>query len=186
MIQNNDISSDFGLVERILSGEDRALWEFYKIYKRKLSSYINNKIGNQRDAEEVLQDILLAGVSALRDYSGKARLSTFIFSIARNKIVDYYRKKKIKQVIFSTLPELGNLLSTLASPEEQLDKKLNKERISGVLRRLKPGYQKVIAMKYIQGMTMKEIARRLNQTIKTVESRLFRARKAFVEIYSFE
>jgi len=176
-------SEDLRLVERVLSGEDKALWEFYKKFERTLFSYIKGKIENTKDGEEILQDILLASLEALRDFTGRSSLKTFVFAICHNKVIDYYRKKKIKQVFFSAMPELGELLTTTKGPEDKLDEKLLNEKIEKTLFNLQPEYKRVLILKYLQGLSIIEMAKNLSQTVKMVESRLFRARKAFVRIY---
>lgn len=178
--------NDFKQVEKIINGGDKELWDFYKIYEKKISSFVKNRISDCKDAEETIQDIFLDCIWALRDYTGKSSLSTYIYAIAKNKVVDYYRKKKLKQILFSQLSRVENLIRALNSPEEELEKNFNKEKIAFVFTRLKSSYQKVIIMKYAQGFSVIEIAGKLNQTIKMVESRIFRARKAFNKLYYIE
>lgn len=176
--------ADFLLVERILSGEERALLEFYQHFAPRLFSYIRVRVENLSDDEEILQDTLLATLEALRDFTGRSSLSTFVYAICHHKIVDYYRKRKIRQVLFSKMPGLEELVSTLLGPEERLDEQLLKERIELTLRRLRPNYRVVLIFKYLDGLSVLEIAHRLSETVKTVESRIFRARRAFVKIWT--
>ena len=51
-----------------------------------------------------MQDSFVAFFEKLRDFRGQSSLKTYLFSIARNKTIDYIRKKKIKKVLFSALP----------------------------------------------------------------------------------
>ena len=175
---------DLLLIERILEGEERALTEFYHLYYPKLSNYIRQKVENVSDGEEILQDSLLAVIEALRDFSGRSSLSTFVFAIVHNKVVDYYRRKKIKQVLFSKVPELENIISELLKPEDAFEEKLLKDKIKRTFERLEPKYRIVLILKYIEELPVVEIAKRISGTVKMAESRLFRARKAFVKLYS--
>lgn len=183
MINQEQRKKDFLLVEGILGGEERALSEFYRFFAPRVLNYIKGRIENRADGEEVLQDTLLATIEALRDYSGRSNLTTFVYAIAAHKVVDYYRKKKIKQVLFSRLPELGELVGTLLGPEEEFDEEILREKIELTLARLKPSYGVVLVLKYVDGLSVMEIAGRLLQSVKAIESRLFRAKKAFVKIY---
>lgn len=175
---------DFLLVEKILNGEERALFEFYRRFRGRMFSYIKKKIENISDSEEILQDTLLSSIDALRDYNGRSSLSTYVFSIASHKIADYYRKKRISQALFSSLPDLGELLSNFTGPEDILDEKLLREKIEMTLGEIKPRYKKVLVFKYVYGMTVAEIADKFSETVKTIESRLFRARREFAKIYN--
>lgn len=174
---------DETMIQHILSGDRRALHSFYHTYTPKLARFISAKINNPKDAEEILQDTLYAFLEAIRDFSGKAKMQTFLFSIASHKIVDFYRKKKIKHVLFSHAPQLESLMSPLLNPEEQLDIVILKEKIHKVLGRILPRYRDILLMKYIDGLSVGDIAQKFTVSFKSAESQLFRARKAFVALF---
>ncbi len=171
-------------VNKILTGDKKALLAFHKRYSGRLFNYILHKINFQEDAEEVLQDTLLASLEAMRDYTGQSSLYTYIYGIAKHKVIDFYRKKKIKQVVFSRLPQVADLVSLLVSPEQRYERKELKEKIAKCFLSLKPTYQTVLKLKYVEGMTVGEIAKATAETIKSVESSLFRARKAFASVFN--
>jgi RNA polymerase sigma-70 factor (ECF subfamily) len=177
------VVDDRQLIPKILSRDRIALLTFYRRFTPKLSRFIATKIGNPADAEEILQDTLYAFLEAIRDFEGKSNVQTFLFSICQHKIIDFYRKKKIRHAVFSQLPQLEALISPLLSPEEELDVTLAKEKIHTVLVRLLPRYRRILVLKYIEGHSVEEIAQKLTLTFKSVESQLFRARKAFVELF---
>ena len=79
------------------------------------------------------------------------------------------------------MPQLEVLISQLSGPEEQLDAVLVKEKIQAVLGRLLPRHRQLLILKYLDGLSVAEIAKQLTLSFKSVESQLFRARKAFVE-----
>lgn len=170
-------------VNKILTGDKKALLAFQKSYSGRLFNYIKHKINSEDDAEEVLQDTLLASLEAMRDYTGQSSLYTYIYGIAKHKVIDFYRRKKIKQVVFSRLPQVENLVSLLLSPEQRYERKELKEKIAKCFHILKPNYQTVLKLKYIEGMTVGEIAKATAETIKSVESSLFRARKVFAKTF---
>ncbi|MBI2617630.1 RNA polymerase sigma factor [Candidatus Gottesmanbacteria bacterium] len=172
------------IVTHILSGDEPSLRKFYHIYQPRLFSFIRAKVGNEHDAEEILQDVFLATLEALRDFSFRSSLYTFICSIAVHKIIDYYRKKKIKQVVFSKFVEIEPILSTLLGPESTLDEVLLREKIRKTFGKLAPNQSKILRLKYIYGYSVEEIAKKLAISFKSAESLLFRARRAFVLAYS--
>jgi len=177
------VVEDTKLIPKILARDRVALLVFYRRFTPKLSRFIRTKIGNPADAEEILQDTLYAFLEAIRDFEGKSNVQTFLFSICQHKIIDFYRRKKIKHAVFSQMPQLSALISPLLSPEEELDVTLAKEKIHAVLGRLMPQYRRILVLKYIEGHSVEEIAKKLMITFKSVESQLFRARKAFVELF---
>src|SRR3989338_5516431 len=101
---NIKYQKDFNLVQNILRGDEASLLTFHSAYSPKLFNYIKNKINTPQDAEEVLQDSLFASLEALRDYAGQSSLYTYIYGVTKHKVVDYYRRKKIKNIVFSKLP----------------------------------------------------------------------------------
>lgn len=172
------------LVTAILEGKEAALWKFYRYYSPRLLTFIRRKIENENDAEEILQDSLLATIEGLRDFSFRCSLLTFVCAITMHKIIDFYRKKKLKNIVFSRIKDIESLVFTLVGPENALDEELVKQKIKAVFGRLNPTYRLILELKYIQGYTVTEIADKLAISFKSAESQLFRARKAFVQIYS--
>ncbi|MCL4360415.1 sigma-70 family RNA polymerase sigma factor [Patescibacteria group bacterium] len=175
--------SNSDVIRRMLVGDKRALTSFYKTYAPRLLGYIEEKVNNPKDAEEILQDTLFAFLDGLRDFNGTSSVSTFLYAICRHKVADYYRRKKVKQVVFSRMPQLETLVSPLLTPEEELDSRLFHDRIHRTLGRIIPRYREILLLKYMDNLTVEDIADRLATTLKGAESQLFRARKAFVEAF---
>jgi len=174
---------DGELVGKIIARDRRAVATFYRTYAPKLRRFIATKINDSRDGEEILQDTLFGFLESLRDFAGRSNLQTFLFSICSHKVIDFYRRKKIKHVVFSRVPQLEAIISPLLTPEDELDATLLKEKVSHVLLRLLPNYRRVLILKYFDHMSVEEIAQQLSITFKSAESQLFRARRAFVELF---
>ena len=175
--------TDNDLITKILARDRRSLLLFYRRFAPKLTRFIATKIASPQDGEEILQDTLYGFLEAIRDFQGKSNIQTFLFSICQHKIIDFYRRKKMKHAVFSQMPQLESLVSPLMSPEEALDVTVTKEKIHAVLGRLLPRYRQILVLKYIEGHSVEEISGKLTLTFKSVESQLFRARKAFVELF---
>ena len=149
-----------------------------------LKKFIFSRINSPEDAEEILQETLVAAVESLPTYGGKAAFSTWVCGIAHHEMADFYRKKKIKTFLFSHLPWLENLASQALGPEQQVLEKEFSRKVKHTLANLNEGYQEILRLKYYQGLTVVQIAKRLNETVKAVESRLFRARSAFAKVFA--
>lgn len=157
--------------------------EIYQKYQARLGKFIAQKVDNEQDIEEILQESLIAAVDCLPLYSGKSTLFTWICGIARHEIADYYRKKKIKTFLFSRLPWLEELASQALGPEQIFMRRELENKVKKTFGRLSEGYTEVLRLKYYQGLTVAQIAKKFNESIKAVESRLTRARKAFAQVY---
>lgn len=171
---------DRHLVKQILTGDQKAIAQFYRHYKPKLLALIQRKVDPQV-AEEILQDTFLSALDSLPLYKGQASLYSWLASIARHEVADYYRKKKIKTIVFSRIPLLGKLVSQALSPEMALEKKELKAKIRKTFVALSEGYRQILRLKYIDGLSVGRIAQKLEISYKACESRLFRARMAFRE-----
>lgn len=171
--------SDRELVEHILQGDESALRAFYAVHAPRITRFIRQRIGLEKDVEELTQDTFMAALEALRDFSFRCTLSTFLCSIAKRKIVDHYRREKIKRIVFSQIPQIESILTLLTTPEDKLDQTLLVEKIEKTFNRLIPRHKQILKLRYIEGFTVQEIARELSMSFKSVESMLFRARRAF-------
>ena len=176
---------DKNMAGRILKGDERALNYFYRHYNHSLYTYISRKIGQKEDIEEIVQDTFLATLDGLRDFAFKSSVFTFICSIANHKIIDFYRKKRIKKIVFSKFEEVEPLLSQLFGPEEALDGEILKQKIKETFSKLSPSYTLILKLKYVQGFTVEEIAQKMSISFKSAESQLFRARKAFTFVFNY-
>ncbi len=177
-------TTDKQLVDAILRGSEAALYEFYKRYKHKLLTLIRSKVSREQDAEELLQDTFYGFLESIRDFHGQSQVKTFLYAICHHKIIDYYRRKKIKHIVFSQMPQLEMLVSPLIQPEEYASGVEFQQKIQQAFESITPLYKTILQYKYIEGRSVEEIARLLSLTFKSAESKLFRARKAFVVAYS--
>ena len=175
--------TDTDLIQKILSRDRHALAVFYRTYQPKLSRFIRGKVNNPEDCEEILQDTLYAFLEAIRDFHGRSSVQTFLFSICQHKVIDFYRRKKLKHFVFSQVPQMETFISPLVNPEEELDVTMLKEKISRVFAGLLPRYRQILKLKYLEDFSVEEIAHKLAISFKSAESQLFRARKAFVELF---
>ncbi|HNP89399.1 MAG TPA: sigma-70 family RNA polymerase sigma factor [Candidatus Woesebacteria bacterium] len=149
----------------------------------RLKQYIAKRVRQPEEAEEIFQDVLVDTVDSLPLFRGESALFTFICGIANHTIVDYYRKKKLKTLLFSRFPFLEEVASQALGPDEKLEKEELRKEVKIVLAALSEGYREVLRLKYIDGMTVNQIAKKFNTSFKSVESKLSRARSSFRKIW---
>lgn len=171
------------LISRMLRRDKRALHTFYQTYTPQLIRFINSKVANPHDAEEIFQDTCFAFLEALRDFQGGCKISTFLFSIGKNKIIDYYRRKKLRHLVFSQAPFLEELVSPILNPEEELDASILKDKLKRAFSMILPQYTLVLTLKYVEDRSVSDIAKECEWTVKKTESLLFRARRAFMSVF---
>lgn len=155
----------------------------YRQYQKRLRNFIGLKVANPQDAEEILQETLIAAAESHHRFKGKSSLHTWLCAIARHEIIDFYRKKKIKKFLFSRLPWLEGLAAQALGPEQLALRNEFEQKVKRTLEGLSEGYGEVLRLKYYEGKSVKQIAHELGQTVKAVESKLFRARQAFAAAF---
>lgn len=172
------------LLERIIKKDEEALLRVYKKYQPLIFNFVRSKISNYQLAEELTQDVFIDFIEALRDFRFQSSIKTFLFSIAKHKVVDQIRKKKIKNILFSRLPPFIVESLKVVFIDEEIDKKELEAKISKVIDSLPNDYQLILRLKYIDGIRIKEISEKLRMNFKATESLLFRARKSFIKIFN--
>ena len=172
------------LIEKLQQKDPQALHTLYKSYHSELCSFVTNRLSDPQIAEELTQDILIQFLESIRDFRFQCSVKTFLFTIARNKVIDHIRKKKVKKVLFSHLPSfIVDGLATVVM-DEDLERHELTQKLEHTFNELPHDYQLVLRLKYIDNKSVKEISEVLVRSFKSTESLLFRARKAFIEIYS--
>jgi RNA polymerase sigma-70 factor (ECF subfamily) len=180
----HDVKADeLILVRDLLGGSERALRTFYRTYAPRLKVFIQNKIGSAEDVEEVLQDSLLSALDSLALYSGRSSIFTWLCGIARHEIADFYRKQKIKTVVFSRLPFIEGFVSKALGPSAVMMRREYERQVVEALEMILPHYREILELKYMDGLSVKEIAKKLGMSFKACESALTRARRAFEMAY---
>lgn len=174
------------LLERITKRDDKALFFVYKKYQPSIFKFVRSQINNYQLAEELTQDIFIDFIEALRDFRFQSSIKTFLFSIAKHKVVDQIRKKKIKNILFSRLPSFIVESLKVVFIDEEIDKKELQAKITKVIDSLPNDYQLILRLRYIDGIRIKEISEKLEMNFKAAESLLFRARKSFIKVFKNE
>lgn len=160
--------------------------DFYNKYYLSIRGFVRQRIDDEGVVEELVNDIMLAGISSLSSFNGKSSEFSWLCSIAKHKIIDYYRKKKLKTVLFSACPVFEEIADKALTPERDVLKNELKKEIKKTFEDLNKGYKKILRLKYIDGLKIKQIAEVLEMSVKAVESKLIRAKKKFKEAWSYD
>ena len=90
-------------IDKIIKGDQKSILIFYKTFSPKLTKLVTNKLPENEDREAFVNDIFLEAIDSLVLLKNKDNITSWMYSIAQHKIVDYYRKKKIKSILLSPL-----------------------------------------------------------------------------------
>lgn len=150
--------------------------EIIRDYKDGLILYLTSIVGNIRLAEELAEDtFVLLGTKKPRD-NGKASFKTWLYTIGRNTAIDYLRKNS--RHISVSFEENPDLLSEENDVEANYIKKEQKIAVHRTMRKLKTEYQQILWLIYFEEMSNKEAAEIMKQSVHSIETLVYRARKA--------
>jgi RNA polymerase sigma-70 factor (ECF subfamily) len=177
--------ADRFLVARLLRGDEEAFTEFFDRNFGPLYRFALPRVADEDAAEEVVQTTLCRAVRKLASYRGEAALLTWLTTICRREIATYFeqRKKAPPMIDLSDdLPEIRAALESLGS-EATVRRREVARIVHVVLDCLPDRYGDALEWKYIDGLTVAEIAERLALAPKAAESLLTRARAAFRDAF---
>jgi len=152
-------------------------------YQRPIYNYLLRMTQNQTEAEDLTQETFIRIQRGLPTFRGEASLSTWLYRIATNVSLDYFRRsttRQAKTALSLEETESGRewFVDEMASPPEQL---AAQSEMSGCVQtfigRLPPSYRPVLVLPDLQGLKNREIADVLDCSLGTAKIRLHRARK---------
>ena len=151
------------LILRAKNGEKAAFAEIYRDYFTPVCRYLYVRTGHKAAAEDLAQIVFLKVYLAISrfEFSAEKKLLPYFFTVARNTVIDYYRRKKIPAV---DADRLWDLADPGQNGEEQIIKQEQKKEILAALRELNFEQQEAIINKYLNGLANNEIAKILGKT----------------------
>jgi RNA polymerase sigma-70 factor, ECF subfamily len=178
---------DIALARRVIAGEEAAFDELFTNYFPRLYRFAMARLGGSEDAaEEVVQRTLIRGVARLHTYRGEAALLTWLCALCRREIAGWLeRAGKAREVpLFDDRVDVRTALDSLAvldadDPEVAARRGELSRLVQLTLDHLPGRYGDVLEWKYIEELSVNEIADRLGVGSKAAESLLTRARAAF-------
>jgi RNA polymerase sigma-70 factor, ECF subfamily len=179
---------DRALARRILGGDEGAFTELFDRFFPRLYRFALARLpGDAETAKDIVQQTFCQAIERLDSYRGEAALYTWFCQICRNVLADHYRGKGRsagRTVLLEDLPNARAILESLAAPaaDEPESGALREQvhRIVAATLDALPGrYGEALEWKYIDGLSVREIAQRLKLGEKAAESLLTRARESF-------
>ena len=170
---------------RFLDGDDDALGEIVDLYREGLILFIYRYVANLADAEDLAEDVFVELIVNPERYSFRSSLKTYIFTLGRNKAVDFVRKQsRIRPVNepegrLSELADLNTLESHIIRGEEN-------RQLYEAIGSIKDDYRTALHLVYFEGLSYKEAATVMKKTPKQLENLVSRGKKAVRDLMGKE
>jgi len=162
------------IIERAIKGEASAFGLLYNKYQPKLFRFILLKVSQREEAEDLTHQVFLSAWQNIKFFENQGLpISSWLYKIARNKIIDFYRTRKEINSI-EDIPDEILALST-KSGEEEISQKIELETIYKALKKLPSDYQEIILMRFVEGLSYKEISQITGKSNGAIRVNQFRA-----------
>ena len=164
---------DAARVERYLNGEERAFAELYAKYRPRLAAYCYRLLLDAARTEEAVQAVFARAVESIRSLRNPSSFRSWLFTMARNEIYGLLRTARAGPTV-----ELSEDVWDTETPHENAVRGEVVRMVREALDRLKVEYREVLILRQFEGLSYAEIAAITGNSISSVESRLFKARRA--------
>jgi RNA polymerase sigma factor (sigma-70 family) len=156
---------------------DESLQKTVRAERKRLFDFIRRRVATTEDAEDILQDVLYQLVASYSVTEPIEKLTSWLFRVARNKIIDWYRRRRPERmpVDLENPGEPLNLEEILfdpaSSPELLYGRSLVWRELSEALEELPEEQREVFVLHELEGRSFKEIAEETGEPVNTLLSR---------------
>ncbi len=174
---------DKDLVKRTLDGDKEAFEMIVQRYKQPLLNYIGRMVGERELALDFTQDVFIKTYASLHTYRPQHKFSTWLFKIASNLTIDYWRKKKIDAYSFDQTRNHTENRPSIQIPSkdlsvmEKFELREIRERIEKALQKIPPSLRELFVWRHINEFSYEEIAEIKGLPVGTIKNKVFQAKE---------
>lgn len=164
------------LINLAQKGDEQAFGEIYDIWATKVYRFVYVKVKNAHTAEDLTSEVFLKAWEKIHQYKPQkdAKFSTWLYTVARNTIIDYYRANKNSEISFEDLPEIADLEGDEPYREAgELEQALTK---------LPAEYEKVLRLRFVEGYPISKVAQLMRKKEDNIRAITSRALKKLREV----
>jgi RNA polymerase sigma factor (sigma-70 family) len=157
----------------------RELARSYRQERSRLLGYIRSRVSNPEDAEDILHEVFVSAVNGGSFTQPLENMVAWLFTIARNKVIDWYRRKKLRTVSLynndtnesRTLSLIDLIKAEGIDVEQEHVRNMVMEAIFEAVEELPAGQKEVFLWQELEGRTFREIAETTKTSINTLLAR---------------
>lgn len=174
--------TDEEVVSEYLKTQNNYYFEIlYGRYSSKIFGKCLTILKEESLAQDATQDVMMKILLNLSKFGGKSKFSTWVYSITYNFCIDFIRKKKKdKSQYYEDVSQFEDVVDEV-DDKELLEIEL--ERLKVIMERIPPDDKSILMMKYLDGMSIKEICQVINKTESAIKMQIKRAKLKFVRIH---
>ncbi|WP_372574982.1 RNA polymerase sigma factor [Ruegeria jejuensis] len=167
---------DTELIERVGAGDKRAMHAFYIRHNDAVYAFAASRYGNAELASDCVHDTMLDVWRSASRFAGRSSVKTWLFSIARNKLVDALRKRGR----LSFVDEMPDIEDIEPNPEAAAIAAAEKARLHHCIKGLSGAQQSAIRLAFLEDLTYPEVAEVEDVPVGTIKTRIHHAKQALM------
>lgn len=169
------------IIQRAKKGEASAFGLLYDRYQPQIYRFVFLKVSRREEAEDLTHQVFLQALQHIGEYEDVGfPFTSWLYRIARNEVIDHYRTRKQVISLDYVDPEY---FASLDRAMEDTERRMDVRRVTDALKQLKPEYQDVIIMRFIEDLSPKEIAVALEKSEGAVKLLQHRAVKQLQKLF---
>lgn len=141
-------------------GEQAAFGEIYNLYFKKIYQFIYFRVGHKEVAEDLAEDVFLKAFTKISSINESGAFSGWLYQIARNQVIDYYRQKKLTV----NLDEIENTLEYESNVIDVVNLENQQKTLLKLIKELGAEQQVVLKLKFFEDLDNTEIAEMLHKS----------------------
>ncbi|GAC1413369.1 MAG: RNA polymerase sigma factor [Candidatus Doudnabacteria bacterium] len=150
---NKDTEKEKALILLAKQGNEQAFGQLYELYVDKLYKFIFYRVSHKEVAEDLNEEVFIKAWISIKTVKADS-FSGWLYQIAKNKVIDYYRQKKITV----DLEDIQNVLESDQDLSDETNTVIDRKLFMKVLKELSPEQQIIIKLKFIEDMDNAEIS----------------------------
>lgn len=165
------------------NGDQHAFRFLLELYWSDVYGFMLQRTQNENEAEDLTIRCFGKAFEKMSSYDKQYGFKTWLTTIAKNLHIDQTRKMSITTIASEDSQEVAhNIPDGAPDPEDDLIRKQRLETLLNNIKKLKPHYQEVIQLRYLQELSVNQMAKELNSSVSTIKVKLMRARNLLAEI----
>ena len=177
------MNPEIELLQKARNGDRVAGEELFVKYLKEsktIQGLLRHALSNPEDREEILHEIYLQLISGQNLFRGEARLSTYIYQVARITVFQKFRKENTlkRGKVYRRIQEPFDIADGESSnPEYSYKLKQGREILADLISQLPEAYRETLRLRVLEDLTYDEIAERLKIPLNTVSTKIYKAKK---------
>ncbi len=158
---------------KLKNGDSEAFAFFYDQYMTRVYRFVYIRVSDKAVAQDITQDIFLKTWQHLVDKKDIQNFGAFIFRVARNAVIDFYRLSRRQELPLEYADETEDPYTDQKT--DSIDKSIDLQSLLDLLQKMKPEYQEVLILRYVEDLSIDDIAQIMQKDKNNIRVLIHRA-----------